>query len=204
VAARQIDGIALAAIGAGVGLTYAGVKGVSVLGELQSVVRGKPPAASRQVHAITGAATTAAATPGSGDVVSIALASQGHAYAFGGAPGTSFENPWDCSSAFNSWYYQAGLAIPPEPPFNAGASHGPSTLTWLAWSGAATVGNRGTLAQAGDILVWQTHMGLALGDGQMISALNPSDGTKQTSITEAAPPLEVLFVKRLRTTTGET
>ncbi|HEY1618002.1 MAG TPA: NlpC/P60 family protein [Streptosporangiaceae bacterium] len=200
--ARQIDGLALAAIGAGTGLAYAGIKGKSVLGELQSVVRGKSPAASRQVHAITTTAVTTAA--GGGDVVSIALASQGHAYDFGGAPGTDFADPWDCSSAANSWAYQAGLPIPSEPPFNAGASHGPATVEWLIFTGLATVGSRAELAQAGDLCIWQTHMGLAIGGGQMISALNPQDGTQVTTIADAAPPLEVLFVRRWRASDGST
>jgi cell wall-associated NlpC family hydrolase len=37
-------------------------------------------------------------------------------------------------------------------------------------------------AQAGDVVVWANHMGIAIGGGQMVSALNPSLKTRVTPI----------------------
>lgn len=44
--AGRIDGVALGAIGAGALFIYAGLRGVSVLKALQSIVRGQPPPSS--------------------------------------------------------------------------------------------------------------------------------------------------------------
>jgi cell wall-associated NlpC family hydrolase len=52
--------------------------------------------------------------------------------------------------------------------------------------------------QAGDLVVWQTHMGIWLGNGQMISALDTNDGVKVTSLADGSPTGEILFPKRLK------
>ena len=55
--------------------------------------------------------------------------------------------------------------------------------------------------QPGDLCVWQTHMGIYVGGGQMISALDPAQGTMVTTIADGSPAAEILFCKRLRAVT---
>jgi hypothetical protein len=53
-------------------------------------------------------------------------------------------------------------------------------VQWAAWSGI----DRGDRAgvQAGDIIIWLGHMGIAVDNTHMISALNPKDKTMVTVI----------------------
>jgi hypothetical protein len=83
-----------------------------------------------------------------------------------------------------------------------GSAHGPDTLAWLGWGGCVTVGNTGSVAQPGDLCVWQTHMGIAIGGGQMISAQNSASGTQVSGIDGFVP--ELLFVRRLKAVTQST
>lgn len=77
-----------------------------------------------------------------------------------------------------------------------GTEHGPNTLSWLAWSGAETVGHHSSAAQPGDLAVWQTHMGIVTGPNEMVSAQNPADGTRQSSI-DGFIRGEFLFIRRI-------
>lgn len=222
---RRIDGLALGAAGAGVLLVYSGLTGRGVLATVQALIQGTDPgslAAPRgQVGATAQAAeAAAAATPpgaGTGGVsaiggaalgVAIAQAAQkyvGTGYHFGGAPGHDI-NDKDCSS-FANWVigHDLGLAIP----FYAagtytGADHGPPTGAWLAWGGATTIGHDPAAAQPGDLCVWPTHMGIAIGGGQMVSArsasAHPPTGTG--AIATGGPRGEPLFVRRLNASTA--
>lgn len=95
------------------------------------------------------------------NILAAAYQGLGHRYVWGG---TSFENGWDCSG-FVQWAYgQAGVALP-------------RTEQWLPMVETAN-------PQPGDIVVqnpdgpyhW-SHIGIYIGNGKMISALNPSVGT---------------------------
>jgi len=69
------------------------------------------------------------------------------------------------------------------------------------WDGAVTIGHDGAQAQPGDLCVWQTHMGVALGGGKMISAEDPQQGTQIGEIGSGVSgfiPGELLFVRRYR------
>jgi peptidoglycan DL-endopeptidase CwlO len=184
--------------------TYAGLKGYSIPATIQDIVTGRNPSKQSQVapvgtpQAAPGATGTPASTTTS-TIANDALRYQGHPYVYGGAPGTSGTAGWDCSS-FCNWVlgHDLGMTLPGETsPGYTGTSHGPTTLSYLGWSQAQTVGHTPGAAQAGDLCVWQTHMGIALGSGQMISALNESLGTRQTSIEAGAPGAEFLFVRRV-------
>jgi hypothetical protein len=61
-----------------------------------------------------------------------------------------------------------------------GTVHGPATGQWGIWPGMSHV-SRGEV-QASDIIVWTGHMGIAIDNTHMISALNPNDKTKITTI----------------------
>ncbi len=125
-----------------------------------------------------------------------AMGYKGHCYSYGGSPGTSGKNCWDCSS-FCNWVlgHDVGITLPDGDTRYNGTSHGPSTLSYLAFGRAVSGG--ANAAQAGDLCVWQSHMGIALGGGQMISALNERLGTQVTSIPGGAPGGEVLLVRRV-------
>lgn len=192
--ADSTSGFALAAILGGIVLLYSGLRGVSVLKSIQAVIQGKSPATVTQTQPITAATgvLVSSVTPPAGSVGSTVTTAglagyEGHCYDYGGAPGTDGRGCWDCSS-FANWVFghDQGRAIPT---FAAGsytgAVHGPPTGLWLVWTGATTV--TAAQAQPGDVVVWLTHMGIYLGGGQMISALNPSLGTKITTVAEGSP-----------------
>lgn len=117
-------------------------------------------------------------------VVDYAMVSIGHCYAWGGAPGTGGQQCWDCSSFANfTWGVVAAQAIPGYAQGQyTGADHGPSTVTWLAAQGGVVGSIPRALAQAGDLAVWPTHMGICISNSEMISAQDPANGTQQSGI----------------------
>lgn len=95
------------------------------------------------------------------DILTAAYVGLGHPYVWGG---TSFEHGWDCSGFVQWAYAHAGIALP-------------RTEQWVPM---VETNN----PQPGDIVVqnpdgpyhW-SHIGIYVGNGKMISALNPSVGT---------------------------
>ncbi|WP_054012800.1 C40 family peptidase [Arthrobacter sp. ERGS1:01] len=95
------------------------------------------------------------------EILAAAYEGLGHSYVWGG---TSFTNGWDCSGFVQWAYAQAGVALP-------------RTEQWVPM---VQTNN----PQPGDLVVqnpdgpdhW-SHIGIYVGDGEMISALNPSVGT---------------------------
>jgi peptidoglycan DL-endopeptidase CwlO len=79
------------------------------------------------------------------------------------------------------------------------SGHGPVTGQYYIWSGATTV--PAAQMEPGDLCCWPTHIGIATGDGQMISALNPSAGVVVTTVQGGAPIGEPLLVRRLKALT---
>lgn len=193
--------VGLGAIGVGSIFLYAGIKGYSVPQAIQNLISGKPPATSQStVSLVTNPVPLA---PGQGGIVGSggsaiandALRYKGAGYVWGGAPAKGIGN-WDCSS-FCNWVigHDEQMAIPGYAAGKYdGSSHGPPTTVWLVWNGCTTIGHDPNSAQAGDLCVWQTHMGIALGPNSMISAQDPALGTNVSNI---ALPGELLFVRRL-------
>jgi cell wall-associated NlpC family hydrolase len=195
---------ALTAVGAGGVLVYAGWKGVSVPGALRAIIGGHTPASAPASAPITaaayatvpGAIAGAAGSPAAAAIAADALRYQGAGYVYGGAPARGI-GIWDCSS-FANWVIgrDLGGAIPGYAAGTyTGAAHGPATGDWLLWSGAQHI-PRAQLA-AGDIACWQSHMGIAISNTQMISARNSRDGTGVSGI-DGFISGEVLFCLRLR------
>ncbi len=193
----KINGVALATTATGILFAWSGIKGWSVLGTLQDVISGKQPAGTTGTsHPITQSGTPAVSssgTPGSASGSAISSdASQyvGHKYVYGGAPGAAGTGGWDCSS-FVNWVVSHDLGLPwPGAGRYTGTTHGPPTGQWAAWflakgGGSTTV--KAADVQAGDIIVWATHMGIAVSNTQMISAQNPSIGTQVSAIAGDAP-----------------
>lgn len=167
-----VNGKGLAAMGVGAIFVWSGLKGWSVLGTVRDLVSGvkpnQPELLANTVSSVTGLA-------------GVAQQYVGHAYSFGGAPGTDGSKPWDCSSFVNYVVSKTGRAIPG---YKAGtydgSVHGPTTLQWAAWPGLVHI-DRSQL-QAGDIIIWAGHMGIAVDGSHLVSALNESEGTKVTGI----------------------
>ena len=134
------------------------------------------------------------------DIAADAAKYRGHHYLYGGAPGRNGQSPWDCSS-FVNWVVGHDMKMS-VPGFSHGSydgsTHGPATGSWLTWTGCKTV-PRSQVA-AGDLCVWQTHMGIAISSSQMISAQDPSAGTQVSSISGGGPPGELLVCRALRET----
>jgi NlpC/P60 family len=194
------------AVAAGVGaaiLVYVGTTGKSFKDAIDDIIQGKSPVNAAKVNQIeAGSYSGTSTTPGYGgplsgtNIARDALSYQGHPYAYGGAPGTNGQSPWDCS-AFVNWVlgHDFGLTLPGPVSNYTGATHGPTTLAYLVWSGAKTIPY--SQAQAGDLAVWQTHMGIFVNSVEMISAENAQVGTIVSPV-QGNVSGEVLVVRRLQ------
>ncbi|HEY8701561.1 MAG TPA: C40 family peptidase [Arthrobacter sp.] len=125
-------------------------------------VRAQSTAAETGANAASAAgklADTVSAAAASG-LAAIAYTGIGHPYVWGGTT----PNGWDCSG-FAQWVYaQAGISIP-------------RTNAWTAMKPTSTPAPGDLVMQNGG-----AHVGIYVGNGMMISALNPSQGTLLTSV----------------------
>lgn len=107
--------------------------------------------AGAEAGKLADAASSAAAS----GLAAIAYTGIGSAYVWGGTTPSG----WDCSG-FTQWVYaQAGISIP-------------RTNAWTAMTPTATPAPGDLVMQNGG-----AHVGIYVGNGMMISALNPSQGT---------------------------
>ncbi|MDQ6753524.1 MAG: C40 family peptidase [Actinomycetota bacterium] len=111
------------------------------------------PAASKAAAAT--AAPAVAVGSGHAGVAAAAYAGIGHPYVYGGTSPSG----WDCSGFVQWAYAQAGISVP----------------RTNQWSGMVRTAN----PQPGDLVVQNggVHVGIYVGNGMVISALNPSAGT---------------------------
>jgi cell wall-associated NlpC family hydrolase len=200
----KLDGIGAGAVGLGSLFAYAGLKGYSVPHAIQALVTGKAPSTGGQANPV---GTPTGGGPAGGGSTSLGIIGGGASglaaiaqsyvgkltYVFGGPPppGTV-----DCSSFASKCLNQAGVSSPGGSPYSA-STHGPATVAYLTWGGATTVGHVASVAQPGDLCVWQTHMGICIGGGQMVSARDPAEGVGIDNIAGDMPG-EFLFVRRLK------
>lgn len=191
-----INGRALAVTGIGALLVWSGIKGWSVLGTIGDLVTGKQPnqpvayplpgtpaGAIGKIPSDGSAGGIGKIPRGSaGELAAIGMQYIGHAYKFGGAPGADGSKPWDCSSFVNYVVgVKGGLAIPGNKPGRyKGTTHGPASGVWAVWTGMKTI--KRSDVQAGDIVVWVGHIGLAISNTQVVNALNPSSKTRVSNI----------------------
>jgi len=180
--------MAVVAVSAGILFVWSGIKGWSILGTLGDLITGTKPnqenayplyKADNTPDGIGGGPSTRSAGDlDTSSLAATALQYDGHPYKFGGAPGANAQNPWDCSSMVN-WVVAVahGKAIPGYAPGKyTGSTHGPPTGTWGVWPGLQRVTREEV--QAGDIIVWVGHMGIAISNTHYMSALNPKTTTK--------------------------
>lgn len=196
----KINGIALAATGTGFLFLIAGIKGYSVTQVIQDIVTGKSPknavtnqwSATSTSNAVTYTGSSVAAS----QIATDAMKYNGAGYVWGGSPASGIGH-WDCSS-FVSWVmgHDLHMSIPGYPNGTyTGNSHGPVTAEYLVWSGAHTIPRN--QVQAGDLCCWQTHIGIAIDNTNMISALNPQLGTQVSTIEGGGPGAEILVCRRV-------
>lgn len=86
-----------------------------------------------------------------------------------------------------------------------GTEHGPVVEDWWNWNGCEKITRQEV--SAGDIPIWpgvgnNGHMGIALDNGNMISCLNPSMGTRETPIAPNIGPTTDLHFLRLKNMAG--
>lgn len=117
---------------------------------------------------------------GTNAVVAAAQQYVGSGYVWGGS--AAKVGDWDCSS-FVSYVlgHDLGLPLPGghwgDPGFPPNA-HGPTTGSYLLYGSPI---DRTALA-AGDLVVWSSHMGIAVSNTQVISAKDPQEGVGLSSI----------------------
>lgn len=201
-----ISGVAISEIAAGLVLCWSGIENQPIGTSLRTLISGqklKPTPDTVTVDTNVGGGGTGSGPLPQSDNAIAADAEKYIGklqYVFGGAPGPNGDGPVDCSSF-------ASLVLGHDLEFQIpggswaevtdnGNVHGPTTVSYLAWSGAETVGHSASVAQPGDLCVWQTHMGFCTGSNQMVSAQDPALGVG-TSVIENAIPGEVLFVRRV-------
>lgn len=99
-------------------------------------------------------------SPSSGtgqDVVNYAVQFVGNPYVWGG---TSLTNGADCSGFVQSVYAHFGISLP--------------RTTWdQEYAGTAVSYDQ---AMPGDLILYEGHVGIYMGDGQIVNAINPSKG----------------------------
>lgn len=210
--------VTLAVLGGGLVLVWSGLQGKSPLTVFKDLLTGVNPSKAPNTEAVTTDAFTSSYGYGNSGSSStgvsatsingplgqeIATNAQSYVgkfpYVWGGAPANGGS---DCSG-FVNWVvgHNFGLGIPlyKAGKYN-GSTHGPATTAWLVWPGCVTIARKD--ASAGDLAVWETHMGIFTDNNNMVSALNPSLGTMQTTISGGAPPGEILSVRRLKVVAG--
>lgn len=107
-------------------------------------------------------AQTDAVTGSRAQVVQDAMAGVGGAYVWGGSDYMA----WDCSGFVSYVYAQSGVNL--------------DSYTYSMMNQLTPTAN----PQAGDVVFTNNyaHVGIYLGDGQMVSALNPEQGTQVTAV----------------------
>lgn len=190
---EPLNGVAMVAVCAGILFVWSGIKGWSILGVAGDLATGVKPS-GENIYSLykpdsqpdgvgSGPSGYSASNYATSDTLAnTALQYDGHPYRFGGAPGRNAQNPWDCSSMVN-WVVgvKHGRMIPGYGPGKYdGSSHGPPTGSWGVWPGLQRISR--SEIQAGDILVWVGHMGIAISNEHYMSALNPRVTTKVRTI----------------------
>jgi hypothetical protein len=174
--AKGVSMPAVAAAGVAGLFIWSGLKGVSVVGGLKSLVTGQQPSSS-EIYTLTapGSTPVGSGATATGNAVADTFQSyigSGSVYLWGGGnPKTG----WDCSGSCNYVIcHDLGMAIPGYKggSFN-GSSHGPTTMLWAIWSGATTIPR--SQVQAGDLVIWPAfHMGIAISNTEMVNCPGPN------------------------------
>lgn len=149
--------------------------------------------------AAAGATAAAAGASGGSGIAAAAQKYVGAGYVWGG--NASRIGDWDCSS-FVSYVlgHDLGLALPGghwnDPGFPPHA-HGPTTGSYALYGTPVNADQ----IQAGDLVVWSTHMGIATDGAHVVSAQDEKSGVGISSISGTTGSLggEIMHVRRVTT-----
>lgn len=197
---------AIGLAGLGYVVLWSGVTNAGVLASVQSLFAGTRPIPGTPTpsvfKSVPGASNASFSTSGpmaggSGSGSSIANAAlkyQGYPYVWGGRTpgvftGNGWSGGWDCYG-FTTYVLHHDLG------YNLPNNNYSGYIEMLSWGGATKIS--ASQIQAGDILLWPTHTGIAISSTEMISAENPSAGTKIDTFQGGGPlapePLTVIRV----------
>jgi cell wall-associated NlpC family hydrolase len=158
-------------------------------------------AVAGQVNKFASANSLATGGTGTNAIAADAQKYVGEGYVWGG--NAAQPGQWDCSS-FVSYVlgHDLGLTLPGgrwgDPGFPPN-SHGPTTGSYLLYGGPI---NRGSV-QAGDLVVWSSHIGIAISNSQIISARDPQEGTGVSGIDATTTSLgESVSFRRINASSG--
>ncbi len=195
--------IAVAGTMLGVTFVWSGIRGASVTKTLQEILTGTKPkgtdiyptglSSSAGSNQSTSQISGMAGGSETGNVIeSDALQYRGYPYVWGGSSPQGF----DCSGLVNQVIGRDLRMSIPGYPSGQYSGHGPVTGQWFAWSGAVTI--PGSQMQAGDLVCWITHMGIAISSSNIISAQDPAIGVAVSTVQGASPGPEPLRIRRLK------
>lgn len=102
---------------------------------------------------------------------------------------------WDCSGMVGYVLGEHFGMVLPGGFHWSGKIHPPVAASYKVWSKASTVAN----AEAGDLCCWVTHIGIALDNERMVSALGAQFGTVVSQFRQSGPPGEPLSIRRVNT-----
>lgn len=154
-----IPGLAVLLAAAGGYLVYVGVRNVEPLDGLRTLLRGSLPEGRAPSPGRGGGNSPGGTVTGGGGlggrIAAEASKYEGVPYRWGGNTTAG----WDCSGFVNHVLRRVGVALP---------NGRPTTVTYAVWRGAVNVPRAS--AQAGDLVVYPGHMGIALSNTHMIHA----------------------------------
>lgn len=187
--------VAIGTTGLGFMLIWSGVTNAGVLSTVQHLTMGVAPIPGQpqslpHFNTTVGSAvsTPLTTTPNTGSAVgglaNDALQYVGYPYVWGGrTPGVknadgSWSGGWDCYGFLTYvLHHDMGYNLPN----NTYMGY----LEFLSWGQKYQISE--SEVQAGDIVIWPTHCGIAVSPTTMISAENPRTGTKVAAFREGGP-----------------
>jgi len=197
-----ISGVAVMMTGIGGLLIYAGIKNVKVRDALQAILRGQKPAVPKPIT--TSVSFEFGPSGGGGGVVGA-----NNSVAGGNATGTAIANKalsyvgrvpyvwggttpagWDCSGMV---YYILNTDF--GMPMTRMTTYG-----FDVWNGASNIPR--SQAAAGDLVMYNGHMGIAINNTDYVSAQNPQLGTGVSKIDWAPYTNPVTSIRRLNSVTN--
>lgn len=172
-ASPGVSGIGASTIVAGLVILYSGLKNATILDTVRALVRGEPiPSAGSEIEAARSAVASQAGQSGSSTAVfrSATGTATGDAIAaaavkYVGVPyvwaGEDPINGWDCSG-FVTYvlHHDFGLQLP--------NNNHTTTFDFYTWSGAVTIKDQARAP--GDLVLWWSHMGIAVDHDNMVNA----------------------------------
>lgn len=190
---------AIGITGLGFLILWSGITNAGVLSTAQSLFMGHAPVpGTPQARIFSGASATGIslntgnAPTGSGNtsIAQTAMQYDGQPYWWGGSTPTGVGGKgFDCYGLL-TWVLHHDLG------YNLPNNTHSGYWEFLAWTGAHSINK--SQVQAGDLILWPTHSGIAVSSTQMISAMNPSRGTGVDTFDGGGPllpePMTVLRV----------